>query len=149
MTTVSKMIKLHKMNMLGGPTVIIRSTMTTLTTITMVPMTKSAYGNQCPQWPCYGVHHAHDQGAHKKQWHVWHAAHSQLCLKNKSTQEIPNKKTIQYLTITVVMDHVICSVIKVFWLWSNVPPCEHIVLHFQSQSLLSWFLHLNIDTSVF
>ena len=35
----------------------------------------------------------------KKQWHVWHVAHSQLCLKNKSTHEIPNKKTIQYLSI--------------------------------------------------
>ena len=45
------------------------------------------------------AHHAHDWGTHKKQWHVWHVAHSQLCLKNKSTHEIPNKKTIQYLSI--------------------------------------------------
>ena len=50
---------------------------------------------------------------------------------------------------TVVMDHVICSVIMVLWLWSNIPLYEHIVLHFQSQSLLSWFLHLNINTNVF
>ena len=51
------------------------------------------------QWPWYGAHHAHDWGTHKKQWHVWHVAHSQLCLKNKSTHKIPNKKTIQYLSI--------------------------------------------------
>ena len=54
---------------------------------------------ECPQWPWYGAHHAQDWGTHKKQWHVWPVAHSQLCLKNKSTHEIPNKKTIQYLSI--------------------------------------------------
>lgn len=65
---------------------------------------------ECPQWPWYGAHHAHDWGTHKKQWHVWHVTHSQLCLKNKSTRfPIRKQYNIYRLSTSEVWEQIKCT----------------------------------------